>query len=67
MNADEMVLNSLIMMQFPTFVDNDAVSENDLFFDGIHLQENDKRIIANNLINNFNHFLESANLLRWYL
>ena len=30
MNADEMVLNSLIMMQFPTFVDNDAVSENDL-------------------------------------
>ena len=50
-----------------TFVKNGAVTKNGLFVDGIHLQENGKRIISNNLINNFNHFLESANPLRWYL
>ena len=50
-----------------TFVDNGAVTENDLWVDGIHLQESGKRIIANNLINSFNHFLESANPFRWYL
>ena len=50
-----------------TFVDNGAVTENDLWVDGIHLQESGKRIIANNLINSFNHFLESASPLRWYL
>ena len=32
-----------------TFVDNGAVSRNDLWIDGIHLQESGKRIIANNL------------------
>ena len=50
-----------------TFVDKGAVTENDLWVDGIHLQESDKRIIANNLINSFNHFLEYANPFRWYL
>ena len=50
-----------------TFVDNGAVTENDLWVDGIHLQESGKRIIANNLINSFNHFLESANSFGWYL
>ena len=44
-----------------------AVTEKDLWVDGIHLQESEKRIIANNLINSFNHFLESANPFRWYL
>ena len=50
-----------------TFVDNGAVTENDLWADGIHLQESGKRIIANNLIDSFNQFLESANPFRWYL
>ena len=49
------------------FVDNGAVTENDLWVDGIHLQESGKHIIVNNLINNFNHSLESVNPLRWYL
>ena len=39
-----------------TFVDNDVVNENDLWVDGIHLQESTKCIIANKLINSFNHF-----------
>ena len=47
-----------------TFFNNGAVTKNDLWVDGIHLQESGKWIIANNRINNFNHFLESANLLR---
>ena len=47
MNADKMVLQ---------FIDNNAVTENDLWVDVIHLQESGKRIIANNLINSFNHF-----------
>ena len=50
-----------------TFFENGAVTENDLWVDGIHLQERSKRIIANNLINNFNHFLESANPFQRYL
>ena len=50
-----------------TFVDNGAVTENDQWVDGIYLQEGGKHIIANNLINNFNHFLESENPFRWYL
>ena len=50
-----------------TFVDNGAVTENDLWDDGIHLQENGKHIIVNNFINSFNHFSESANPFRWYL
>ena len=50
-----------------TFVDNDLVTENDLWVDGIHLQESSKSIIPNNLISGFNHFLESANPFRWYL
>ena len=33
-----------------------AVTENDLWVDRIHLQESGKRIIANDLINNFNFF-----------
>ena len=39
-----------------TFVDNCVVTENDLSIDGIHLLESGKRIIANNLMNSFNHF-----------
>ena len=50
-----------------TFVDNDAVTENDLWVYGILLQKGGKHIIANNLINSFNDFLESANPFRWYL
>ena len=50
-----------------TFIDNGTVTENDLWIDGIHLQESGKCIIANNLINSFNRFLESANLFSWYL
>ena len=38
------------------FVDNVAVTENDLWVDGIHLQESGKRIISNNLIHSFNRF-----------
>ena len=38
------------------FVDNGAVSEIDLWTDGIHMTENGKRIIANNLINSLNYF-----------
>ena len=44
-----------------TFVDNGAVTENDLWVDRMHLQESRKRTIANNLIYSFNHFLECAN------
>ena len=50
-----------------TFVDNGAVTENDLWVDEILFQGSGKRIIENNLINNFSYFLESANLLNWYL
>ena len=50
-----------------TFADNGSVTENDLWVDGVHLLESGKRILANNLINSFNHFLESANSFRWYL
>ena len=50
-----------------TFVDNGTVSESDFWFDGIQLKESGKSIIENNFINNFYHFLESANPLRWYL
>ena len=50
-----------------TFVDNGAVTENDLWVDGIHLQESGKSIVPNNLISSFNHFFESANPFRWYL
>ena len=39
-----------------TFVDNSAVTENDIWVEGIYLQESRKHIITNNLINNFNHF-----------
>ena len=41
-----------------TFVDNGAVSEIDLWTDGIHMIESGKRIIVNNLINSLNYFLE---------
>ena len=39
-----------------TSVDNGAVTENDIWVEGIYLQESRKHIITNNLINNFNHF-----------
>ena len=47
-----------------TFVDNGAITESDPWVDRIHLHESSKRIIANNLINSFNDFLESANPFR---
>ena len=50
-----------------TFVDNGAVTENDLWVDEIHLQESVKSIIANNSVNNLSHFLEPTNSLRCYL
>ena len=49
------------------FVDNGAVSENDLWADGIHMIESGKRTIANNLINSLNYFLEFMNPVSWYL
>ena len=49
------------------FVDNGAVSEIDLWTDGIHMIESGKRIIANNLINSLNYFLEFMNPVSWYL
>ena len=49
------------------FVDNGAVSEIDLWTDGIHMIESGKRIIENNLINSLNYFLEFMNPVSWYL
>ena len=49
------------------FVDNGAVSEIDLWTDGIHMIESGKLIIANNLINSLNYFLEFMNPVSWYL
>ena len=49
------------------FVDNGAVSEIDLWTDGIHMTESGKRIIANNLINSLNYFLEFVSPVSWYL
>ena len=56
MNGGEMVLR-----------DNGAVSEIDLWTDGIHMIESAKLIIANNLINSLNYFLEFMNPVSWYL
>ena len=49
------------------FVNNGAVSEIDLWTDGIHMIESGKRIIANNLINSLNYSLEFMNPVSWYL
>ena len=43
------------------FVDNGAVSGIDLRTDSIHLIESSKCIIANNLINSLNYFLQFMN------
>ena len=43
------------------FVGNGAVSEIDLRTDGSHVVQSNKRIIANNLINSLNYFLEFMN------
>ena len=53
--------------QINLILPNGAVSENGLSVGRIQLQEADKCIIANNLINSFSHILESANPLTWYL
>ena len=58
MNAGEMVFK---------FVDNRAISETDLWTNGIHMIESAKRIIANNLINSLNYFLEFMNSVSWFL
>lgn len=47
--------------------DNRAVSEIDLWTDGIHLIESGKHIIQNYLINSLNDFLEFMYLVSWYL
>ena len=47
------------------FINNGRVSESDFWTDGIHLLERGQRIIANNLINNLNHFLCLAKNLAW--
>ena len=49
------------------FIDNGAVSEIDLWTDGIPMIESGKHIIANNLINSLNYFLEFMNPVSWYL
>ena len=49
------------------FVDDGTVSEINLWTDGIHMIESGKRIIANNLINSLNYFLEFMNPVSWYL
>ena len=47
------------------FIDNGAVCEQDLWEDGIHLEDSGKNIIANNVINNLNHFLFMTKHLVW--
>ena len=58
-------LNGLLFDEYSRngfkFVDNGAVSETDLWTDGIHMIESGKRIIANILINSLNYFLEFMN------
>ena len=49
------------------FVDNGAVSEVDLWTDEIHTIDCGKCIIANNLIDSSNYFLEFMNPVSWYL
>ena len=49
------------------FVDHGAFSETDVWADGIYMIESGKRIIANNLINSLNYFLEFMNPVSWYL
>ena len=41
--------------------DNGAISEKDLWKDGIHLTESGRVIVANNFINYLNNFLRSVN------
>ena len=47
------------------FIDNGAVSEKDLWKDGIHLIESGRVIVANNLINYLNNFLRPVNHPIW--
>ena len=47
------------------FIDNGAVSERDLWKDGIHLIESGRVIVANNLINYLNNFLRPMNHPIW--
>ena len=47
------------------FIDNGAVSEKDLWKDGIHLIESGRVIVANNLINYLNNFLRPMNHPIW--
>ena len=49
------------------FVDNGAISETDPWTDGTHMIESGKQIIANNLINSLNYFLEFMNPVSCYL
>ena len=49
------------------FVYNGAVSEIDLWTDGIHVKESGKCIISNNLINSLDYFLEFMNTVSCYL
>ena len=63
-------LNNLLFDECPRngfkFIDNGAVSEIDLWTDGIHTIESGKLIIANNFIISLNYFLEFMNLVSRY-
>ena len=58
-------LNGLLLNECAKYgfhlVDNGAVSKDNLWRDGVHLVENGKVIIANNLLNCINNFLGVAN------
>ena len=58
-------LNELLLNEFTKYgfhlADNGAVSEENLWKDGIHLVESGKVIIANNLLNCINNLLGIAN------
>ena len=43
------------------FIDNRAVSKSNLWTDGIHMNDNGKKIVANNFIRHINRFLSMVN------
>ena len=48
-----------------TFVNNGAVSQNNLWKDGIHLLQSGRQIVANILINKINNFLHAVDHPIW--
>ena len=60
-NADVLIhfnelLKNLCMTNGFCFVNNDNISEGNLYKDRLHLLEAGKRILANNFINGINHY-----------